>query len=136
MEGVVGRRRAERRQPGAIGRLWLAGLLGLLAMLWSDTAFSQQQESVFLPKIDVIAPSPLSGSTARSRRASSAPLTTNAPAAAAPSQNDQAGIDRDIATVIVDVDGCRMAAGPRLRLEQPDVGAVVQRPCRGCSRYA
>jgi iron complex outermembrane receptor protein len=94
MEGVGRVRRVERRRPGVLGRLWRAGVVALIATLWTDTAFSQQQESVFLPQIDVIAPSPLSGSTARSRRApTSAPtrITVTVPAAA-PSE---AGIDRD-----------------------------------------
>lgn len=93
MEGVVGGRRAERRQPGI--RLWLAGIAALLATVWSGIAFSQQ-ESVFLPKIDVISPSPLSGSTARSRQNPSAPtrITVPVPLAPAPSEAE-GGIDRD-----------------------------------------
>ena len=92
-------RRVERLRPGLFGRLRLGGVLGLIATLWSGAALSQEQESVFLPKIEVIAPSPLSGSTARSRRPQTG-APTNAPARITvpvpmPSAQEEAGIDRD-----------------------------------------
>src|SRR5690348_3821319 len=87
MEGVAGGRQTERRRPAA--RVWLVGIAALLAIVWSEIAFSQ--ESVFLPKIDVVAPSPLGGATARSRPAPSAPTRVTVPVPLAP----EAGIDRD-----------------------------------------
>ena len=96
MEVVASGRREDRRR-GAFGRVCLAGWLGLLAAVWGEPATGQQQGSVYLPNIDVIAPSPLSGSTARSRRAPAAPTPANAPPPAAPEPrtNDAVGIDRD-----------------------------------------
>ena len=47
--------------------------------------------------------------------------------------DDEAGVDRDMPAVIVDVDGRGMAAGPRIGLEQRDVGGSVQRPGSGCA---
>jgi iron complex outermembrane receptor protein len=100
MEYVAFEPQAERRKPGVshctrlAGVLTgvLAGVLGLVATVWSEAALSQ--DSVFLPKIEVIAPSPLSGSTARSRAPSTAVRTAPAQTPVT-STNEAPGIDRD-----------------------------------------
>src|SRR5882672_1697549 len=98
MECVALGRRAEQPKPGISCSVWLAAMLGLIATMWPGALHSQEaarsQESVFLPKIEVIATSPLSGSTARSKRAPNRSASTPA-SAPITRANEEPGIDRD-----------------------------------------
>ena len=89
MECVGFGRRVEQPKPGISRCVWLGAILCLFATIRPDVAHSQ--ESVFLPKIEVIATSPLGGSTARSKRVPS----TATPSAPAETPNEETGIDRD-----------------------------------------